>query len=253
MRHVEQVFAARVAFLRLRHSQSVRRHDFRSEEEDGEPVVAATVRVLASGGAVVAQGHAGAANAKHAVALAMRECLAALERRPDPCSLGELAWRDAWDRVRVPVTLFAAPPAAWFAAPQVLGVYWEGGREGGGGIVQIAGEYGVAVDAADAEWAREVLADERHVHAVFGARDEGRREVAQQEELSLAEIASRRVMPRVRLARDDAVPGRVDWALATSRRLDDDEALAYAAADAQMTRLVALHAEEHPDLPLAAA
>lgn len=169
---------------------------------------------------------------------ARRSAIAAVAHQartiPDPCTQGTMPFARLWETVQKPVCAFAPPPADWFAEAQVLGVDWEGSPPR---IVQIACARGVYIDVVGAPAAARVLRDTRHTHCIFGAHEAALvavpRNVQRADSQPLVEAVSVAFMPTVRFTKDKEIHRRTNY---WRTRPLSQEALEYAALDAEMTR-----------------
>lgn len=240
----EQAFFNRCHFLRLAVKQREVRHGPAHASHSAVEVS------LHRGRDRVASATGRAAKTKDARRRAMDGLSSFLAAQPDPCvAVAPLAV------VMAPpaVCLFRPPPWEWLAAPQTLGIDWEGeGRP----LVQVACARGVAVDASDAPWVQSVLSSTSHVHGIFSRDEEAL--VARPLQLqptprhSLCDAVSRVLVPETRVVKDGTIHARVDWADCARRRCMSDEALRYAVADAWATRALACVAVHHADTYAAA-
>lgn len=193
------------------------------------------IRIDRADGSIVCQAIGRASKTKVARRRAMEQLLPDIIAVPDPC-LQRVDWLKLWRRFQKPVTLFKPPPNSWHALPQILGIDFEGSPPV---IVQVASVNGVAIDRCDAAWVQNVLGDQKHTHAIFGDHEAPfvtNPLNVQYDGLSLTEIVSRTFFPKVRIVKDKSIHSRIDWAASAQANRLVDEAVQYAALDAEMTR-----------------
>ncbi len=232
---MEQNFKNTLRYLRLTHEETIVR-----QGPAHASMVYVQINVKKDNATLISDNVEYYGKTKEARRKVMEKLITKLKHVSDPCTC-ERPWPSLWAKVfQKSISIFQTPPAEWFNEPQVLGVDWEGQPIA---LVQIACKRGVAIDAHDAPWVNSVLTDKRHNHAVFGKHEihlVGNPMQIQESDISLAETVSRIYCPTVRLIKDKSIHDRVDWALCARREQLNSEAIAYAALDAEMTRLVAI-------------
>jgi hypothetical protein len=177
---------------------------------------------------------------KEAVRQVMTQGLALLQGVKDPCDKTMTAV-DAWRASKQPMVLFQPPPASWFADAQVLGIDFEGSPPA---LVQLACREGVYVDRVSSPTAQAILQDARHKHCVFGEHEMDMVacpcNLQTDKKQSLVELVSITLCPAIRVIKDKTIHARVDWTNAAAQQTLCDEAAEYAAADAYLTRKLAV-------------